>query len=168
MALRISGSHSGGTSSNKTTASTQFMIMQSLMKSSSTTSFNMYTYERMNTRTAEGNDWVYKSTCATARTLRSLSFGRECLEITPPAFLSAKRCLLRHSHCPAPHALLTLDSYSKSPLAEETSPCDDKTNVLGVYDAVMCGKGTVCVLAFTLFVAPWQSLLRGPYLAIKN
>jgi hypothetical protein len=60
---RISGSHNGGTASNQTTSSTQFMIMQSLMKSSSTTTFSMYTYERMNTRTAAGNDWVYESAC---------------------------------------------------------------------------------------------------------
>jgi len=61
MHLEIEGAHSGGTSTNQTTESTQFMIMQSLMKSSSTTKFNMYTYERMNTRTADNTDWVYES-----------------------------------------------------------------------------------------------------------
>ncbi len=35
------------------------MIMQALMKSSSTTSFNMYTYERMSTRTPGNDDWTY-------------------------------------------------------------------------------------------------------------
>jgi len=77
------GSHSGGNAANQTTESTQFMVMQSLMTSSSTTSFTMFTYNRMMTRTAEGEDFVY---------------------------------------------------------AKGSSPCKDKANELGVYDAVLCGK----------------------------
>jgi len=77
------GSHSGGNSGNQTIESTQFMLMQALMKSSSSSSFTMFTYNRMLTRTAAGEDFVY---------------------------------------------------------AKGKSPCSDKTNELGVYDSVLCGK----------------------------
>lgn len=96
---RISGSHNGGTASNQTTSSTQFMIMQSLMKSSSTTTFSMYTYERMNTRTAAGNDWVYESACATAER-PDIAYSCLCWvesTVQPGCCGRHVRCFLRHS-----------------------------------------------------------------------
>ena len=87
------GAHAGGNAENATTQSTQFMMMQSLMKSSSTTSFTMFTHWRMDTKTAADDFWVYE---------------------------------------------------------KKTSPCTDKTNMLGVYDAVLCGKDGVLNLVFCI------------------
>jgi len=53
------GAHSGGNSGNQTGPSTQFLQFQALMKASSTTSFSMFTYNRMLTKTPEDNFWEY-------------------------------------------------------------------------------------------------------------
>ena len=77
------GVWSGGTGTNQTAASSQFLQMQALMESDSSASFNIMTYQRMETRTPTNDPWEYK---------------------------------------------------------KDTSPCKDKDNVLGVFDAVLCGK----------------------------